>query len=94
MPQRMKPHAQATRRPSGKSTKESGYCDRTWFAIRRMVLLRDAYSCKSCGRVCSEKQEAQIDHIVPKRSGGTNDISNLQTLCLRCHGRKSREEMF
>jgi 5-methylcytosine-specific restriction enzyme A len=29
------------------------------------------------------------DHIVERIDGGTNDLSNLQTLCLICHRRKS-----
>jgi 5-methylcytosine-specific restriction protein A len=29
------------------------------------------------------------DHIVPKTQGGTDDASNLQTLCERCHNVKT-----
>jgi 5-methylcytosine-specific restriction protein A len=38
-------------------------------------------------------QLPQVDHIVPLRHGGTDDLTNLQTLCLRCHGRKTVAEM-
>lgn len=65
-----------------------GYCSKKWFAIRQKILLRDAYTCQECGRVCSRKQEATVDHIVPKSKGGTDEPSNLQCLCLPCNSRK------
>lgn len=34
-----------------------------------------------------------VDHIQRKRDGGTNDPSNLQSLCHSCHSRKTRAEM-
>lgn len=48
-----------------------------------MVLERDGYECVRCQSKLSERT-AHIDHI---RSGklGTNEISNLRTLCRRCH---------
>lgn len=30
-----------------------------------------------------------VDHIVPLAAGGTDDESNLQTLCAACHSRKT-----
>ncbi len=32
------------------------------------------------------------DHIVPRCLGGTNETSNLQTLCWKCNNIKSRED--
>ena len=34
----------------------------------------------------------ELDHIVPLIDGGTHDTSNLQTLCVPCHRKKSGEE--
>lgn len=65
-----------------------GYCSKQWFAIRLKVLVRDAWTCKHCKRVCSRKQEATVDHIIPKSRGGTDDLSNLQCLCISCNSRK------
>ena len=56
-------------------------------AVRKYVFERDRYCCKSCN--CNHKQtELTIDHIIPLARGGSNDISNLQTLCRRCNIRK------
>ena len=31
-----------------------------------------------------------VDHIVPCVEGGDNSLSNLQTLCIRCHAERTR----
>lgn len=56
------------------------------------ILIRDSYQCRSCGRVCSGKREAQVDHIIPRDRGGSDDPENLQTLCISCHSRKTLNE--
>lgn len=54
-----------------------------WYELRRIVLKRDHNQCVRCGTEVSEST-ANIDHI---KSGkhGTNALSNLRTLCRRCH---------
>jgi 5-methylcytosine-specific restriction protein A len=69
-----------------------GYCSIAWFKIRQGVLTRDAWQCQECGRVCANKREAHVDHITPKVNGGTDDLANLRTLCIRCHSRKTARE--
>ncbi len=55
------------------------------------MLTRDAWQCQHCGRVA--QRMAQADHIVPISKGGARyDVANGQTLCIKCHGRKTREE--
>lgn len=72
---------------------QRGYGGKAWEATRQRVLLRDNYQCRHCRRVVGgEKGEAHVDHIVPKRLLDTNDESALQTLCIRCHARKTAEE--
>lgn len=36
----------------------------------------------------------EIDHIVPRSQGGTDDIDNLQVLCATCHRAKSEDEDY
>ena len=52
-------------------------------------------SCKGKCEECKNKLvdgEFQIDHIRPLANGGTNDVENLQLLCLSCHADKCDSE--
>ena len=40
--------------------------------------------CAYCGKAISIK-EMQVDHILSKRNGGTNDIDNLNPSCRMCN---------
>ncbi|MEM0202473.1 MAG: HNH endonuclease [Archaeoglobaceae archaeon] len=53
----------------------------TWKNIRNLVLERDNYRC----RVCGKNNASQVHHIIPKKEGRTEELSNLITLCGRCH---------
>lgn len=100
MPQRIPSHKPPRigprhRRDESKrpSAHERGYCDKAHRAWRQAVLTRDAWQCQACGRVCGDKREAHADHIVPiSQGGGRYSLSNGQTLCIACHGRKTRAE--
>lgn len=52
--------------------------------IRYRVMERDGFACRSCG----VQLDLSIDHIIPLAKGGTDEIENLQTLCLTCNVRK------
>lgn len=54
-----------------------------WDDIRTAILERDNYQC-TCG---AEDRELHVHHIVPLGAGGTNQKSNLITLCDECHGK-------
>lgn len=53
-------------------------------AVRRMVYERDGNACKWC----LTTDNLSIDHIYPWSLGGSDDESNLQTLCRSCNSRK------
>lgn len=84
---RWKP-AHSRLRPSKETTH---YRTADWSARRLRVLVRDAYTCRTCGMVCHGR-DAHVDHIVPLEDGGSDSDGNLQTLCVSCHGRKTRGE--
>lgn len=56
------------------------------------ILERDDYTCKKCGRKASEGR-LEVDHIKPVCKGGTDEESNLQTLCFECNRGKGGEEL-
>lgn len=58
---------------------------KAWRIIRGLVLDRDRYKCKACGKFGD-----QVDHI--DNDSHNNDIGNLQTLCLACHSSKTSAE--
>ncbi|MBD2654847.1 HNH endonuclease [Synechocystis sp. FACHB-383] len=56
-------------------------------SVREYIFQRDNYRCCSCGLGLGETA-LQIDHIIPLAKGGSNDMSNLQTLCQGCNSSK------
>jgi 5-methylcytosine-specific restriction endonuclease McrA len=56
-------------------------------SIKVRVLTRARGRCECCG--AHEHQRAlELDHIVPRNHGGSDDRSNLQALCFRCNAGK------
>ena len=53
-------------------------------ALRESVFSRDGYKCCHCG----SKEKLSIDHVEPVLLGGSNNLSNLQTLCIFCNSSK------
>jgi 5-methylcytosine-specific restriction endonuclease McrA len=49
-----------------------------WGRARRFVLDRDRHRCRICGRPATD-----VDHIWPRRLGGSDHPGNLQALCRR-----------
>ncbi len=49
--------------------------------LRLAVLERDGQKCLLCG----EREDLEVDHVIPVKDGGKSEIDNLQTLCHRCH---------
>lgn len=63
-----------------------------WEKLRKKILSRDNYLCVNCLSKNIMLPAKQVDHIVPKAHGGTDAPSNLQSLCVACHRRKTAQE--
>lgn len=58
--------------------------------LRYEVFSRDDFRCQACGRGAKNGAKLTVDHVVPVDWGGTNDKSNLLTLCEECNrGKKA-----
>ena len=58
-------------------------------AIRRFVYERDKGICKHCDLKCAPRNW-EADHIIEVVNGGGGcDLSNFQTLCRKCHKKKT-----
>jgi len=70
------------------SSTERGYGWR-WQKLRAQVL-REEPLCRACApRVVAA---TDVDHVVSKAKGGTDDRSNLQPLCEPCHKAKTARD--
>ena len=54
-------------------------------SLRFKILHRDQYRCQTCGATAEDGAKLHVDHILPVSKGGTNDESNLRTLCSECN---------
>jgi len=57
-----------------------------WPQISAAVKRRDNYTCRDCG-VKLQPQYLHAHHIVSLSKGGTDDLSNLKTVCEKCHAK-------
>ena len=57
--------------------------------LKREVIRRDGSRCLCCGST----RRLQVDHIISRYHGGSNDPANLQTLCAVCNQHVSIREM-
>jgi 5-methylcytosine-specific restriction protein A len=83
-------HRQAWRTTT-KRTHERGY-GADWRKVRLEVLQRDSYLCQPHRKIGKLVEAREVDHIVNKASGGTDDPSNLQAICRECHRTKTISE--
>ena len=58
--------------------------------LRIATIFRDNCKCMECGK---ENTRFEVHHITPKKKGGADTISNLITLCPKCHARTFGREM-
>jgi len=60
-------------------------------SLRYEVLKAARGRCELCG-VPAEERFLEVDHIVPRSKGGTDDLANLQALCFRCNQIKGNRD--
>lgn len=60
--------------------------------IKPLILQRDNFTCCRCGRSNHPSRPTDlvltVDHKIAVASGGSNNPSNLETLCNFCHAKK------
>ncbi len=82
-----------------KFAKRSGRGGSKWGKLRKRIFERDLYLCQLCrhnGVVAAVELHGPLhgvcDHVVPIAEGGSDDESNLQTLCQSCDKVKTQSE--
>jgi len=63
-----------------------------WSERRRRVLERDEYLCQPCKRAGRYTIAGVVDHVHNRARGGSDDMSNLEAVCVGCHRIKTGRE--
>lgn len=53
--------------------------------LRFSILMRDNFRCRYCGACADDGVRLEVDHIMPRCHGGSDDESNLTTSCAPCN---------
>lgn len=81
---KFKPNIKGRNNNSAKTSKEhDALYSKDWENIRRLVYRRDGNRCVLCG----QKGRLHAHHLVPVRISHDNSISNLVSVCEKCHRR-------
>ena len=64
--------------------KSAGYISGT---VRYEVLKRAQFHCELCG-IGADEKALEVDHILPRNAGGTDELHNYQALCYSCNAMK------
>ena len=59
--------------------------------LREAVFLRDGYKCQCCEKSVKDGAILHVHHIKYRSQGGTNRMSNLITVCDKCHTPKNHK---
>lgn len=57
------------------------YASKTWKQIRAKQLFASP-SCMECGKPANI-----VDHLIPRKDGGSDEPANLRSLCRSCHSK-------
>ena len=73
------------------NTTERGY-GHAWRKVRGFVMMRDKHLCQVCKASGRLTPATEVDHVVSKARGGSDDPSNLRGICRKCHATKTGNE--
>ena len=62
-----------------------------WDKLRRSILDAEP-ACRPCRKAGRATLATQVDHIISKANGGTDDRENLQPICTPCHDAKTARD--
>jgi diadenosine tetraphosphate (Ap4A) HIT family hydrolase len=60
-------------------------------SLRFQVLKESGGRCALCG-ITKDDSPLDVDHIIPRSRGGSNDLANLQVLCAKCNRTKGNKD--
>jgi ATP adenylyltransferase len=60
-------------------------------SLRYEVLKRAGFRCELCG-ISADERAIEVDHIVPRKHGGKDDLTNLEALCFKCNANKGARD--
>jgi ATP adenylyltransferase len=60
-------------------------------SLRYDVLKRAGFRCELCG-ISADERAIEVDHILPRKHGGADELSNLQALCFKCNANKGARD--
>lgn len=60
-------------------------------SLRYEVLKRAGFRCELCG-ISADERAIEVDHIIPRKHGGDDDLINLQALCYKCNANKGARD--
>lgn len=70
------------------SNTERGY-GWQWKKLRDRIMQRDYGLCQVCMRHGRVTPATEVDHLIPKAKGGTDEDANLRAICRPCHAEKT-----
>lgn len=56
---------------------------------REAVFVRDNYTCQCCGKSVKDGVILHAHHVIHRSDGGSDSVSNLLTVCNKCHTTKN-----
>jgi 5-methylcytosine-specific restriction endonuclease McrA len=61
-------------------------------STRPQVILPHRWQPHCRAGISADERAIEVDHIVPRKHGGEDDLTNLQALCFKCNANKGARE--